>query len=140
MAVIIKLSQNRNYCSSSCLLLPRSSKFTDLQFIFLCKLDLSCQLLRISFIKHLHNKIYTILIQSMDSGRLGVDGLLVQHRVARGLRPDKELARTRRQPTEGKDAVQRVRRPRHAILNTAQVQWKKSITPVTSNNTKIAIN
>lgn len=65
----------------------------------------------------------------MDSGRLGVDGLLVQHRVARGLRPDKELARTRRQPTEGKDVVQRVRRPRHAILNTAQVQWKKKYHP-----------
>lgn len=39
MAAIIKLSQNRNYCSSSCLLLPRSSKFTDLQFIFLYKHD-----------------------------------------------------------------------------------------------------
>lgn len=76
----------------------------------------------------------------MDSGRLGVDGLLVQHRVARGLRPDIELARTRRQPTGGKYAVQRVRRPRHAILNTAQVHWKKSIIPVTSNNTKTAIN
>lgn len=67
MAAIIKLSQNRNYCSSNCLLLPRSSKFTDLQFIFLCKLDFSCQLLRISFIKHaLHNK----MIHHIDS----VDG------------------------------------------------------------------
>lgn len=63
--------------------------------------------------------MYPVL--SMDSGRLGVDGLLVQHRVARGLRPDIELARTRRQPTGGKYAVQRVRRPRHAILNTAQL-------------------
>lgn len=63
--------------------------------------------------------MYRVL--SMDSGRLGVDGLLVQHRVARGLRPDIELARTRRQPTGGKYAVQRVRRPRHAILNTAQL-------------------